>query len=182
MFAFRDPSSVSQEFPLVVHFQGSGELPWLVRLHSRCLYGEVFGSLDCDCDAQLELACTAMSNVGGFLVYLEQEGRGAGLFMKARGYELAQKHDLNTVEAYQALGLEPDSRVYHGAATVLRALGVDSVRLLTNNPRKLEALVAEGFSVVREPIYTKPTLENQAYLDTKRDQLGHLFPVEPETK
>lgn len=147
----------------------------LVRVHSRCLYGEVLGSLDCDCGPQLDRALDLIAEAGeGVVVYLDQEGRGAGLEAKASGYRLAEDQQIDTFSAYSAMGLEPDSRTYGAAASVLSALGLARVSLLTNNPRKVAALEAAGLQVSRVPLIVDAPPEAQDYLQAKRDH-GHLL-------
>jgi GTP cyclohydrolase II len=148
----------------------------LVRIQSSCLYGEVLGSRDCDCRDQLEKAKDTIADEGaGIIVYLEQEGRGAGLRAKARGYEFVQRNKaVDTFAAYRALGLRPDQRRYDAAVRLLRELGVTSVRLLTNNPEKLTALEKAGFEVRREPLVIPPTERTRKYLESKRRH-GHLI-------
>lgn len=150
--------------------------PVLVRLHSECLTGDVFGSQRCDCGPQLETAMARIAAEGrGVLVYLRQEGRGIGLLNKLRAYHL-QDQGLDTVEANIQLGFPADLRNYREAAIILRDLGVEKIRLMTNNPRKVAALEELGFTVVeRVPIELPPTEHNQRYLRTKRDKLGHLI-------
>lgn len=154
----------------------SGNEPPLVRLHSQCLTGDVFGSERCDCGSQLDQAMERIAAEGrGILVYLLQEGRGIGLVNKLRAYELQQEgHD--TVEANQQLGFRPDEREYGIGAQILRSLGVHRLRLLTNNPDKYRALADYGLEIVaREPLETAPTDSNRDYLRTKRDKLGHIL-------
>ncbi|HWI71307.1 MAG TPA: bifunctional 3,4-dihydroxy-2-butanone-4-phosphate synthase/GTP cyclohydrolase II, partial [Baekduia sp.] len=151
----------------------------LVRLHSECLTGDVFHSLRCDCGGQLEAALAMIARAGaGVVVYLRgHEGRGIGLIDKLRAYEL-QDGGLDTVEANLALGHPADARDYGAGADILRDLGVDAVRLITNNPAKRDALVARGLTVIeRVPAETPPTAENVAYLSAKRRKMGHLFEV-----
>ncbi len=148
----------------------------LVRVHSSCTTGDVFGSLRCDCGEQLERSLAQIEAEGrGVLVYLAQEGRGIGLVDKLRAYELQQDgHD--TVDANTELGHEADPREFHAAAHVLRDLDVRSVRLLTNNPRKVEELERYGMPVAeRMPIEVNASETNRGYLTTKRDRLGHLL-------
>lgn len=154
----------------------SGSEPVLARLHSECLTGEVFGSLRCDCAAQLDLALQEIAErQRGVLVYLRQEGRGIGLLNKIRAYGL-QDGGKDTVEANQALGFSEDQRDYAEAAAILRLLGVERVDLMTNNPRKVSALQALGLQVVhRVPLEVGHHASNRAYLETKRDKLGHLL-------
>ena len=148
----------------------------LVRMHSECLTGDVFGSLRCDCGSQLRAALKQIAEKGrGVIVYLKQEGRGIGLHNKIRAYELQdQGHD--TVEANQALGFKPDLRDYGIGAQILLDLGLRKICLLTNNPRKIVGL--EGYSLEitgREPLHVGRGEHNEGYLDTKRSKLGHLL-------
>ncbi|WP_067651058.1 GTP cyclohydrolase II RibA [Nocardia harenae] len=150
----------------------------LVRLHSRCLYGEVLGFQDCDCGPELEAAMDLIQAEGaGVLVYLEQEGRGAGLSMKARGLGLGQRDGLDTFESYHRLGLNEDLRDYKAAANALAALGLDRVRLMTNNPDKVAALREADIEVDVVPLHTEPQSEEaRRYLAAKRIRRGHLLP------
>lgn len=150
--------------------------PLLVRIHSECLTGDVFGSLRCDCGPQLALAQRRVAAEGrGAILYLRQEGRGIGLVDKIRAYAL-QDGGRDTVEANVDLGLPVDTRDFGLAAQILHSLGVRRVRLLTNNPSKIEALAAYGVEVVeRVPLEVPPTADNAAYLRTKKDKLGHLL-------
>lgn len=148
-----------------------------VRLHSECLTSEVFGSLRCDCRAQLDRALDFISQQGkGVLVYLRQEGRGIGLGNKIRAYALQQEQGLDTVEANLKLGFADDLRRYDVAAEILRSLGVKSADLITNNPLKIAGLVDEGIPVRRRiPSRTLHNPLNVDYLKTKRDRSGHLI-------
>src|ERR1041385_5890437 len=148
----------------------------LVRMHSRCLTGDVFHSQRCDCGPQLDAAMKLIAEAGrGVIVYLDQEGRGIGLLNKLRAYAL-QDQGTDTVEANQRLGFAPDLRNYGIGAQILRDLGLSSIRLMTNNPRKVVGLDAYGLSIVeRVPLATDPTSHNRSYLDAKRDKLGHLL-------
>jgi len=153
--------------------------PLLVRVHSECLTGDVFGSRRCDCGAQLESAMAAIAAEGrGALIYLRgHEGRGIGIGHKIRAYAL-QDHGRDTVDANTELGLPVDSREYSVAARILVDLGVTRVRLITNNPLKHEGLDGFGLDIVdRVPSSTTPTPENLVYLRTKRDRLGHLIEI-----
>lgn len=152
--------------------------PVLVRVHSECLTGEVFGSLRCDCGPQLELAMERVGAEGrGVVLYMRQEGRGIGLCNKLRAYAL-QEEGLDTVEANERLGFPPDLRNYGIGAQILADLGLQELRLLTNNPRKVVGLEGYGLQVVeRIPIIVPPTDENRAYLQAKREKLGHLLEV-----
>jgi 3,4-dihydroxy 2-butanone 4-phosphate synthase/GTP cyclohydrolase II len=151
--------------------------PPLVRVHSECLTGDVFGSLRCDCGTQLEAALERMAQEGaGVLVYLRQEGRGIGLQNKIRAYGL-QDGGLDTVEANLALGFAPDLRQYGIGAQILRAVGVRQMRLLSNNPKKIVGLDGFGLSVIeRVALDVGRNAVNGAYLDTKKRKMGHLLP------
>ena len=148
----------------------------LVRVHSQCLTGDIFGSLRCDCGSQLDTALSKIEKHGsGILVYLRQEGRGIGLKNKIEAYKL-QESGLDTVEANKSLGFESDLREYGIGAQILRKCGVRKMKLLTNNPRKIIGIEGYGLEVVgREPIEVKPNEINKKYLITKRDKLGHLI-------
>jgi GTP cyclohydrolase II len=149
--------------------------PPLVRIHSQCLTGDVFGSLRCDCRLQLELALTKIADEGGgILLYEQQEGRGIGLMAKLKAYEL-QDRGMDTVEANVELGFAADCRAYELPAEVLKLLGVSAVRLITNNPEKVAALEAGGVAVV-ERISAEVELQDTfaGYLKTKHEKMGHI--------
>lgn len=150
--------------------------PVLTRVHSECLTGDVFSSKRCDCGPQLEAALRRIEAEGkGVLVYMRQEGRGIGLLNKLKAYQL-QEQGLDTVEANEYLGFLPDLRDYGIGAQILRDLGVRKVRLLTNNPRKIEGLAGYGLTVVETiPLQVPSSKENANYLATKRDKLGHYL-------
>ncbi|HUE52580.1 MAG TPA: GTP cyclohydrolase II [Terriglobales bacterium] len=150
--------------------------PPLVRIHSQCLTGDVFGSLRCDCRSQLEMALAMIAEEGaGVLIYEQQEGRGIGLMAKLRAYEL-QDSGLDTVEANQRLGFKADHREFTLPAEILKSLGISSVRLLSNNPDKVAALERGGIQVTeRVPCEVAPTTHAEDYLKTKKDKMGHLF-------
>jgi GTP cyclohydrolase II len=151
--------------------------PVLVRAHSECLTGDVFGSSRCDCGEQLDQSLRFLQQQGrGVLLYLRQEGRGIGLTKKICAYAL-QEQGLDTVEANHALGLPEDMRDYRVAAEMLLDLGVRRARVLTNNPAKIEGLERYGVEVVeRVPLGISPNPSNLGYLRTKREKMGHLFP------
>ena len=154
----------------------SGKEPVLVRVHSQCLTGDIFGSTRCDCGLQLELAMTRIQEAGrGVLIYLLQEGRGIGLLNKLKAYELQDVgHD--TVEANERLGFRPDQRDYGVGAQILRDLGVERMRLMTNNPSKYVALSGYGLEIVeRVQLEIPPSDDSRDYLRTKREKLGHLL-------
>lgn len=146
----------------------------LVRIHSSCITGDVFGSLKCDCGAQLSQALSLISEQGGVLIYTAQEGRGIGLVNKLRAYTL-QDGGLDTVDANLALGYHDDERDYVAAARILMHLGLPVVRLITNNPSKVDALADMGISVTAVPIVTPPTEHNRTYLETKRRRSRHAL-------
>jgi GTP cyclohydrolase II len=150
--------------------------PPLVRIHSQCLTGDVFGSLRCDCRAQLEMALQLIAESGaGVLLYEQQEGRGIGLMPKLQAYELQDK-GLDTVQANEQLGFKADHREFQLPGEILKALGLSSVRLLSNNPQKVAALEAAGIKVAeRVPCEVEPTATSERYLTTKKEKLGHLF-------
>jgi len=148
----------------------------LVRVHSQCLTGDVFGSLRCDCRQQLEMALEMIASEGsGVLIYEQQEGRGIGLMAKLQAYEL-QDAGLDTVEANERLGFKADQREFALPAEILKSLGVARVRLLSNNPDKVAALKRAGIEVTeRVPCEVTPSQHAEDYLKTKKEKLGHLF-------
>lgn len=150
--------------------------PPMVRIHSQCLTGDVFGSLRCDCRLQLELALTQIAEEGaGILLYEQQEGRGIGLMAKLKAYEL-QDQGLDTVEANEELGFAADCRDYDLAAQVLKKLDVSRVRLMTNNPDKVAALETAGIAVTQRVSAEVAAHESfERYLRTKQEKMGHIF-------
>jgi len=150
--------------------------PPLLRIHSQCLTGDVFGSLRCDCRDQLEMALSMIAEAGvGILVYEQQEGRGIGLMAKLQAYQL-QDEGLDTVEANERLGFKADHREFLLPAEILKALGVTQVRLLSNNPDKVSALERGGIQVTeRVPCEVVPSSYAEDYLKTKKEKMGHLF-------
>jgi GTP cyclohydrolase II len=153
----------------------AGGDPPLVRIHSECLTGDVFGSQRCDCGEQLAMTMDALQAARrGVLLYLRQEGRGIGLANKIRAYAL-QEQGLDTVDANRALGLADDLRDYRIAAEMLRDLGVRAVALITNNPQKIDGLEHYGVRVVKRlPVHVAPNGHNRPYLEAKRERMGHL--------
>lgn len=151
-------------------------VPPLVRIHSQCLTGDVFGSLRCDCRQQLEMALSMIAQAGaGVLLYEMQEGRGIGLMAKLQAYQL-QDQGLDTVQANEQLGFKADHREFQLPAEALKSLGLKQVRLLSNNPQKVAALESAGIEVVeRVPCEVEPHAASERYLNTKREKLGHLF-------
>jgi GTP cyclohydrolase II len=150
--------------------------PPLVRIHSQCLTGDVFGSLRCDCRQQLEMALQLIAEAGaGVLLYELQEGRGIGLMPKLQAYEL-QDNGRDTVQANEDLGFKADHREFELPAEILKSLGLKAVRLLSNNPQKVAALESAGIKVVeRVPCEVEPNSASERYMNTKKEKMGHLF-------
>jgi GTP cyclohydrolase II len=177
--AFRSADDMREHVAIIIGRQTGDRAP-LVRLHSECLTGDIFGSLKCDCGPQLDAALEAMAAEAarggwGVLLYLRQEGRGIGLINKLRAYRL-QDQGFDTVDANNRLGLPTEARDFPVAARMLALLGVGAVRLMTNNPAKVAALEAEGLGVIeRVPHSLPPNPHNARYLATKRDRAGHLL-------
>ncbi|MGN1387708.1 MAG: GTP cyclohydrolase II, partial [Bacillus sp. (in: firmicutes)] len=153
--------------------------PVLVRIHSACLTGDIFHSKRCDCGPQLERALEIIEDKGsGVILYMDQEGRGIGLLNKLRAYEL-QEQGFDTVEANEMLGFPAELRNYAISAQILKDLGIQKVKLLTNNPEKIEALIDYGIEVVdRIPLEMKAEIENRHYLCTKKEKMGHMLSIE----
>jgi 3,4-dihydroxy 2-butanone 4-phosphate synthase / GTP cyclohydrolase II len=172
----------SKEHIALVKGEISPEIPTLVRVHSECLTGDVFGSLRCDCNAQLVSSMQMIEKEGcGVILYMRQEGRGIGLLNKLKAYSL-QDEGLDTVEANEKLGFRADLRDYGIGAQILRDLGVGKMRLLTNNPKKIIGLTGYGLEVIeRVSLEIHPNGYNERYLATKRDKLGHLILIEPKS-
>ena len=148
----------------------------LLRIHSQCLTGDALFSLRCDCGSQLEMALKKIaSEEAGLIIYMAQEGRGIGLGNKIKAYEL-QDEGMNTVEANESLGFEADERNYSICGEILSSMNIASVRLMTNNPSKIEGLIDSGIDVVdRVSIEVDASEHNKDYLDVKADRMGHLF-------
>jgi 3,4-dihydroxy 2-butanone 4-phosphate synthase/GTP cyclohydrolase II len=164
----------NQEHLALVKGTWDTEEPILVRVHSSCITGDVFGSCRCDCGPQLEKAMELIEKEGkGVIVYMNQEGRGIGLLNKLKAYKL-QEEGLDTVEANLRLGFKSDERDYGIGAQILRSLGVNKMRLMSNNPTKRTGLVGYGLEVVENvPIEVESNIHNESYLRTKRDKMGH---------
>jgi GTP cyclohydrolase II len=175
VLAFRAPETAIEHLAIVIGRPETRDAP-LVRIHSECFTGDLLGSLRCDCGAQLRAAIRRIAeDGGGALLYLSQEGRGIGLVNKLRAYAL-QDRGLDTYDANGELGWGADERDYLAAAKLLELLGISRLRLLTNNPDKLSALIACGVDVVgRESHIIPPNGVNDRYLATKASRFGHLF-------
>lgn len=175
LYAYRRKDTDEEHLALVKGKWDKSE-PILVRVHSSCITGDIFGSLRCDCGPQLHKAMELINTAGnGVIVYMNQEGRGIGLLNKLKAYKL-QENGLDTVEANLKLGFKMDERDYGIGAQILRDLGVSKMRLLTNNPKKRAGLVGYGLEIVENiPIEIKSNKHNQRYLLTKRDKMGHFF-------
>ncbi len=175
MYGFEDESKGKEHIALSLG-DLRGDEPVLGRIHSECLTGDALFSIRCDCGSQLQLALKKIAEEGrGLLLYLRQEGRGIGLLNKIRAYEL-QDHGMDTVEANAELGFAPDMRQYDMCKAMLNHLGVSSLRLMTNNPRKVDALEEQGIHIVeRIPHQTGQNPHNERYLATKVWKLGHLY-------
>jgi GTP cyclohydrolase II len=169
------PPAIRTESAVALVMGDIHSAPPIVRIHSQCLTGDVFHSLRCDCRQQLELALATIAGAGtGILLYEQQEGRGIGLMNKLRAYQL-QDQGLDTIQANLELGYEADCRHFELPAAMLKAMNVPAVRLITNNPEKVEALEQAGIQVVERisaEVPTQPT--NERYLKTKREKMGHL--------
>jgi GTP cyclohydrolase II len=173
--AFEDPVNDKEHVALSMGDVADGS-PVLMRVHSECLTGDGFGSLRCDCGPQLEAAMQKVAEAGrGVILYLRQEGRGIGLCNKVRAYAL-QDQGADTVEANEQLGFAPDLREYSMCKEMLAHFGVKAVKLMTNNPLKVEAIQANGIDVVeRIPLMTGRNPHNEHYLETKQDKMGHML-------
>lgn len=163
---------------VLINDQTKLDQPVHVRIHSECITGDLFGSMKCECGEQLDLSMKIISEKGGLIIYLRQEGRGIGIINKLHAYRQQEK-GLDTIEANRVLGLEIDARRYDTAVHILKQLNIKDIILLTNNPGKIAALKEAGFqSVERKSLIIKPKKENAGYLKTKKDKMGHDLEVE----
>jgi 3,4-dihydroxy 2-butanone 4-phosphate synthase/GTP cyclohydrolase II len=175
MIAYATSPDVFNPHLALVHEAFDPQNEVLTRLHSECLTGDIFGSRRCDCGEQLHAALRMTATEGGVVLYLRQEGRGIGLINKLKAYQL-QDTGLNTAEANLHLGFPEDGRSYDEAMLILKDLGIKKIRILTNNPLKLEAFEESDISIVeRVPLIIAPNDDNRFYLKTKQDLMGHLF-------
>jgi GTP cyclohydrolase II len=159
----------------MIHESTDLSSPILVRIHSECITGDLFHSQRCDCGQQLEEAMKLIGEKGGALLYLRQEGRGIGIINKLHAYN-KQDEGMDTIEANEALGFESDNRNYKIAVDILEDLQVSRIRLLTNNPDKIEAFQNSDIHIdERIPLVTEPTEQNKKYMKTKQESLGHLY-------
>lgn len=174
MTVFENQIDNLEHFVLVKAPMHGNRVP-LVRIHSQCITGDIFGSCKCDCGTQLELSLSKIADEGGVLIYLRQEGRGVGLVNKLKAYAL-QEEGLDTVEANVKLGLPVDNRDYSIGYQILKYFGISSIRMLTNNPNKIKELEQYGINIIeRIPLESIPTADNSKYLKTKQQKLGHLL-------
>lgn len=161
-----------QKEHLVVFTEITSEIP-IVRIHSECLTGDALGSLKCDCGDQLQYALALAAQTNGMLIYLRQEGRNIGLFNKINAYALQDK-GYNTIEANHQLGFAADERTYEIVTFILKYFGIEKIKLLTNNPAKLNS-ISDIEIVERIPIIMETNIHNQDYINVKKDEMGHLF-------
>ncbi len=175
IIGFQPTDGGAEHFAIVIGDPAAHQ-PALCRLHSECFTGDILGSMRCDCGPQLNRALELIGEEGhGVLLYLAHEGRGIGLMNKLRAYQL-QDQGLDTVDANEHLGFEPDERSFRAAVNILRHLGIDEIRLMTNNPNKVEAMALEGVNVVERVRHAMPANpHNQAYLETKALRSGHML-------
>ncbi|MEW6528278.1 MAG: GTP cyclohydrolase II [Candidatus Micrarchaeota archaeon] len=161
---------------LLIYKEIRNTLPVLVRIHSRCTTGDVFQSLRCDCGEQLKKSIEIIKKEGaGIILYLDQEGRGIGLANKIKTYKLQDK-GFDTVEANHQLGFKSDMRTYSIASRILKKMGIRRIKLITNNPKKIEGLEKNGIEIVeRIPLVMKPNKHNKNYLKTKKERMGHFL-------
>jgi GTP cyclohydrolase II len=175
MITYADQNQDRMPHIAIVHENMDPDKAVLVRIHSECMTGDLFHSLRCDCGKQLDKAFELVSKENGMIIYLRQEGRGIGLINKLEAYNLQDK-GIDTVQANEELGFHPDERNYGDAIEILKDLKVKSIKLLTNNPDKENAISGSDIELVeRVPIVIEPILENMKYLQVKKDKMGHIF-------
>ncbi|MEM8528651.1 MAG: GTP cyclohydrolase II [Bacteroidota bacterium] len=175
MLAYAEKVEEQMPHIAMVHPELDLTQPVTMRIHSECITGDLFGSKRCDCGEQLEQALKVIATQKGVLLYLRQEGRGIGIINKLKAYQL-QDTGLDTIEANLHLGLKIDGRQYDIAIEILEQLGIKSIRLLTNNPEKIDAFADSKIKITeRLPLIIKPQKENSGYLKTKKEQMGHLL-------
>jgi GTP cyclohydrolase II len=173
LLAYADAADDAMPHLAMVHEDFNPDIPVLMRIHSECLTGDVFGSRRCDCGQQLSKSLELTAAAGGVVIYLRQEGRGIGLINKLKAYRL-QDNGLNTADANTHLGFEVDARSYEAAIAIMLDLGITQIQLLTNNPLKVKALEGSPIRVVqRVPLIIEPQEDNEYYLQTKKDVMGH---------
>jgi len=177
MFAYSADASEKMPHIALLHMDHDIKRPTTVRIHSECLTGDIFQSKRCDCGEQLVQSMDIINNDAGLLLYLRQEGRGIGLLNKMKAYN-HQDQGLDTVEANEHLGFQPDERNYDIAISILENLKINEINLITNNPLKLEAFEQSSIKVLKRiPIIINPNDVNKFYLKTKEDQMGHNFSI-----
>lgn len=175
MIAYANDANEPMPHLALVHENFDPSQPTTLRIHSECMTGDVFASKKCDCGEQLSASLKIIAEQQGVLLYLRQEGRGIGLINKLKAYKL-QEQGYNTIEANLHLGFLDDERQYEDAIAIINDLGISKIRLITNNPLKIEALKAEQLDVIeRIPIIINPKKENEEYLEVKKTMMGHLF-------
>lgn len=159
---------------LVLKSKAENDIP-TIRVQSACFTSEIFRSKDCDCHEQLETSLNIIDKNGGLLIYLLQDGRGAGIFLKIQGMYLSQTENLNTAQAYDKLKIPRDPREYERVIDILKYFQITKLNLLTNNPRKISGLENSGIKVHRIPLEIQPTKDSVEYLKSKKQELGHMF-------
>lgn len=175
--AYSDSEEEQMPHLAMIHENLDVSNPVLIRIHSECMTGDLFGSKRCDCGEQLDRAMQLVAEKGGVIIYLRQEGRGIGLINKLKAYNLQDK-GLNTVDANTHLGFEADGRQYKIAVQILQDIGIHAIQLLTNNPEKIEAIENSPIQIInRVPLFIKPQQENEGYLKTKQEIMGHLYKI-----
>lgn len=175
MLAYADEENDKMPHIVLLHVDLKIDENVMLRIHSECLTGDLFGSKRCDCGEQLHKSLEILQQEKGVLIYLRQEGRGIGIINKLKAYQLQDK-GLNTIDANIHLGFEPDERDYEVASKILKDLAINQVKLLTNNPDKIDGLNEYGIIVQeRVPLIISPNKDNEDYLKTKKDLMGHLL-------